>query len=384
MASETVTFPAPSAAALERSTALTLRIRAEIERLGGWIGFDRYMQMALYEPGLGYYSGGSEKIGAAGDFTTAPELGALVSQSIGVFFESAFSNFRAPVIFEIGAGTGAMALHLLRALAAHGRSDVSYRILETSADLRARQRIKLQGFSERVTWVDTLPNAPIEGLILANEVADALPVARFVKHQGAGRALGVTMTNSGFVWAIGGEDQRLSVAVNTLELELGVPLPDGYRSEICLMLSPWIATLSDAIGRGAVLLIDYGLPRREYYHAQRFDGTLICHYRHRAHGDPFLFPGLQDISAWVDFSACAAAAAGTGLAVASFTTQAQFLLATAASTSLFDLANSSPAEISAMKTLLLPGEMGERFKLLLLTRNLGACALLGRDFRNWL
>jgi SAM-dependent MidA family methyltransferase len=131
-------------------------------------------------------------------------------------------------------------------------------------------------------------------------------------------------------------------------------------------------------------LIDYGLPRREYYHAQRFDGTLICHYRHRAHGDPFLFPGLQDISAWVDFSACAAAAAATGLTVASFTTQAQFLLATAASTSLFDLANSSPAEISAMKTLLLPGEMGERFKLLLLTRNLGACALLGRDFRNWL
>jgi SAM-dependent MidA family methyltransferase len=355
-------------------------MRAEIQRLGGWIGFDRYMQMALYEPGLGYYSGGSAKIGAAGDFTTAPELGPLVPQSIAAFFVSAFTNCSAPVILEIGAGTGAMASNLLQSLAARGRSDVSYRILETSADLRARQRVKLQEFAERVTWLDGLPNMPIDGLILANEVADALPVARFVKHEGAARALGVKIENDRFAWAIGGEDQQLATAVAALELELGAPFPDGYQSEICLVLPAWIATLAEALQRGAVLLIDYGLPRREYYHAQRSDGTLICHYRHRAHGDPFLFPGLQDISAWVDFSACAAAAAAAGLIVASFTTQAQFLLASAP----LDVTNYSPAEISALTTLLLPGEMGERFKVLLLTRNLETYTLLGRDFRNWL
>jgi SAM-dependent MidA family methyltransferase len=384
MQSEAVQFPAPSAAARAQSAALAAHLRAEIERAGGWIRFDRYMQRVLYEPELGYYSGGSTKIGAAGDFTTAPELGPLLPHSIAALCDDLFAVLSEPTILELGAGTGSMAQHLLRALDARGRRDVRYLILEPSADLRVRQQRTLAALGERITWIDALPSTPIDGLILANEVADALPVVRFLKSNNAVRPIGVSVSGGGFRWQTGREDSALSGAVHTLEQRLAAPLPADYRSEICLLLPAWLRALAAALGRGAVLLTDYGLPRREYYHPQRSDGTLICHYRHRAHDDPFLFPGLQDISAWVDFSACADAAAEAGLGVSGFTTQGQFLLSTAAAPGAVDLGAYSPAELGAIKTLLLPGEMGERFKLLLLTRGAEGCGLPGRDFRDWL
>lgn len=384
MQSEAVQFPAPSAAARAQSAALAAHLRAEIERAGGWIRFDRYMQRVLYEPELGYYSGGSTKIGAAGDFTTAPELGPLLPHSIAAWCDDLFAVLSEPTILELGAGTGSMAQHLLRALDARGRRDVRYLILEPSADLRVRQQRTLAALGERITWIDALPSTPIDGLILANEVADALPVVRFLKSNNAVRPIGVSVSGGGFRWQTGREDSALSGAVHTLEQRLAAPLPADYRSEICLLLPAWLRALAAALGRGAVLLTDYGLPRREYYHPQRSDGTLICHYRHRAHDDPFLFPGLQDISAWVDFSACADAAAEAGLGVSGFTTQGQFLLSTAAAPGAVDLGAYSPAELGAIKTLLLPGEMGERFKLLLLTRGAEGCELPGRDFRDWL
>jgi SAM-dependent MidA family methyltransferase len=384
MQSEAVQFPAPSAAARAQSAALAAHLRAEIERAGGWIRFDRYMQRVLYEPELGYYSGGSTKIGAAGDFTTAPELGPLLPHSIAAWCDDLFAVLSEPTILELGAGTGSMAQHLLRALDARGRRDVRYLILEPSADLRVRQQRTLAALGERITWIDALPSTPIDGLILANEVADALPVVRFLKSNNAVRPIGVSVSGGGFRWQTGREDSALSGAVHTLEQRLAAPLPADYRSEICLLLPAWLRALAAALGRGAVLLTDYGLPRREYYHPQRSDGTLICHYRHRAHDDPFLFPGLQDISAWVDFSACADAAAEAGLGVSGFTTQGQFLLSTAAAPGAVDLGAYSPAELGAIKTLLLPGEMGERFKLLLLTRGAEGCGLPGRDFRDWL
>jgi SAM-dependent MidA family methyltransferase len=383
MQSEAVQFPAPSAAARAQSAALAAHLRAEIERAGGWIRFDRYMQRVLYEPELGYYSGGSTKIGAAGDFTTAPELGPLFPHSIAALCDDLFAVLSEPTILELGAGTGSMAQHLLRALDARGRR-VRYLILEPSADLRVRQQRTLAALGERITWIDALPSTPIDGLILANEVADALPVVRFLKSNNAVRPIGVSVSGGGFRWQTGREDSALSGAVHTLEQRLAAPLPADYRSEICLLLPAWLRALAAALGRGAVLLTDYGLPRREYYHPQRSDGTLICHYRHRAHDDPFLFPGLQDISAWVDFSACADAAAEAGLGVSGFTTQGQFLLSTAAAPGAVDLGAYSPAELGAIKTLLLPGEMGERFKLLLLTRGAEGCGLPGRDFRDWL
>jgi SAM-dependent MidA family methyltransferase len=373
-------LPAPSPAQFDRSEALAARIRDEIERLGGWMRFDRYMQMALHEPGLGYYSAAGVKLGADGDFTTAAELGTLLPRAIAAWCNTFLGELDAPVILELGAGTGALAAHLLDALAARGRDGVRYLILEPSASLRAQQEERLQAFAGRVAWLDRLPEMPIEGLILANEVADALPIVRFTKSSAGPLPLGVAAEGQGFRWQTGREDLELERAVGNLEERLPAALPEGYRTEICLMLEAWVRALANCLRCGALLLIDYGLPRRELYHVERSDGTLICHYRHRAHRDPFVWPGLQDLSAWVDFSACADAGRSAGLTVTGFTTQAQFLLETAAAGTA-EQSRDGIAERNAVKTLLLPGEMGERFKVLLMTRALARCALPGRDFR---
>jgi SAM-dependent MidA family methyltransferase len=373
-------LPTPHPAQFERSVALAARIRDEIERSGGWMRFDRYMQMALYEPGLGYYGAPSVQLGADGDFTTAAELGTLLPRAIAAWCNPLFGELDAPVILELGAGTGALAATLLEELTARGRQDLRYLILEPSASLRLQQQQRLQAFADRVAWLDRLPEMPLEGLILANEVADALPVVRFTKSARGALPIGVAVEDQGFRWQVGREDQELERAVDCLEERLPAVLPQGYRAEICLMLEAWVGALADCLSRGALLVIDYGLPRRELYHTERSDGTLICHYRHRAHGDPFIWPGLQDLSAWVDFSACADAGRSAGLTVSGFTTQAQFLLETAAAGAAED-GRGGIVERNAMKTLLLPGEMGERFKVLLMTRALARCGLPGRDFR---
>lgn len=406
----------PSREALALSQALTQRIRKRIARAGGWIRFDRYMQHVLNEPGLGYYSAGSAKFGAAGDFVTAPTLGPFLARSIATQFHGMLGSIDAPVILEIGAGDGTLAAQLLDALDALDAVDagnaadrdaafvgsaaldagaagamghsgkerrgapVQYLILEPSADLRSRQRARLARFADRVRWLERLPDRPVEGLILANEVVDALPVVRFVKRADNVAPLGVRHGGEGFEWAEGGPDAELSAAVAALEAALGEPLPEGYRSEICLVLGGWIESLAATLARGAVLLVDYGGVRREYYHPERRDGTLICHHRHQAHDDPFHLPGLQDVSTWVDFSACADAAGDAGLDVAGFTTQGLFL---AESVARFpDAASLDAQAASALKTLVLPGEMGERFRLLLLTRGIPPPGLPGRDLRS--
>ena len=360
---------------------MSVRIGAEIDRRGGFLPFDEFMRMALYEPELGYYNATSAKFGPDGDFTTAAELGDLLPRAIVAWANELFRDLERPAILELGAGSGALARHVLEAWARRGREDIAYLILEPSASLRARQQAHLEVFGDRVSWLERLPEAPLEGLIFANEVADALPVARFVRTGHGVLPLGVTATPHGFHWQVGAADAALDVAVATLEAELGAPLPPGHRAEICPTLPGWIAALGATLARGALLLIDYGLPRRELYHAERSDGTVICHYRHHAHFDPLKLVGLQDLSAWVDFSACAAAAAAVGLDVGGFTTQAHFLLATVASELPVSVARDSIAARQAAKTLLLPGEMGERFKLLLLTRGV-SWSLPGRDLRS--
>lgn len=363
---------------------LTGRVMAEIESNGGWLRFDRYMQLALYEPGLGYYSGGAVKIGQQGDFTTAPELSHLLADSLADFFQPVLADMRSPCLLEVGAGTGRLAARLLETLAASGMDAVSYLILETSADLRERQR-ELLASDSRVMWLDALPEQPIEGVVFGNEVADALPVVPFLKQAGQAVPLGVAAVDGKLTWQPGEPDPELTAAVAAVESSLGHPLPDGYRSEVCLLLPGWISALAACVVRGGLLLIDYGLAARDYYHADRRHGSLICHFRHRAHADPFAFPGLQDITAWVDFSACArAAAAAGGLRVGGFTTQGQFLMESIARRGAAALTDLSPAEQSAARTLMLPGEMGERFKLLWLTRGLSESPLPGRDFRAWL
>ena len=375
-------LPPPEPDALAISEALTTRLRKEIVSAGGWIGFDRFMELALYAPGLGYYSAGAAKIGAAGDFTTAAELGFALPDALASLFQQLLADMVAPTVLELGAGTGRLAARLITQLKDLGLTDFRYQILETSADLRARQLETLAPLVDQVDWLEELPESPIDGVIFGNEVADALPVARFVRHNGHNLPIGVAIDGDAVVVRPGPANDEIAAAVGRIEAALGFAWPEGYRSEICLLLKPWIKSLAAKLGRGALLLIDYGLSRRDYYRLDRRDGTLVCHYRHRAHGDPLFLPGLQDISAWVDFSASAEAGREAGLVLAGFTTQAQFLIETLAAGSM--QAPVSAESLSAFKTLILPGEMGENFKLQLLARDLPNASLPGRDFRAWL
>jgi SAM-dependent MidA family methyltransferase len=356
-------------------------IRAEIARAGGFLDFARYMELALYAPGLGYYSGGSVKLGPAGDFVTAPEISGIFGRALAATLGAELTANDAQVVLELGAGTGTLAAQLLDAWTLEGR-DVDYWILEPSADLCERQQRKLARFAPHVRWLDRLPATPFKGAIVANEVLDALPVSCFAKVDRTVHAVGVENGAAGFEWAERSDAPELAAAVGRLERSLGTPLADGYRTELCLALPAWLATLAASLERGSLLFVDYGLVRTEYYHVQRSGGTLVCHYRHRAHADPFLYPGLQDITAWVDFSAVADAAAAAGLTLEGFTTQAQYLTALLAGTrGSFGIDAASPREQSALKTLILPGEMGERFKVLLLRKGATGPPLPGRDFR---
>jgi SAM-dependent MidA family methyltransferase len=374
-------LPVPSDEALQLSAALVAEIRSEIERAGGWIDFARYMELALYAPGLGYYSAGSTKLGAAGDFVTAPELGRSFGLALALTLDAELAALGASDVVELGAGSGALAGQLLDTFAKLGR-DVRYRILEPSADLRQRQQRALAPFADRVEWLDRLPETPYPAVVVGNEVLDALPVVRFEIAGGEPKALGVVARGESIGWGPGRATPELTAAVRTIELGLQRALPNGYRSELCPTLPAWFSALGAMLERGSLLLADYGLTRSDYYHEQRADGTLVCHYRHRAHDDPFAYPGLQDITAWVDFSACTEAAAAAGLDVAGFTTQGHYLLSVLAALPpelAVDL--KSPREQSALKTLILPGEMGERFKVLLLRKNVAGQALPGKDFR---
>ena len=374
-------LPVPSDEALLESAALVAKIRSEIEAAGGWIDFARYMELALYAPGLGYYSAGSTKIGPAGDFVTAPELSRSFGTAVALTLDAELTALGGNDIIELGAGTGALAAQLLDPFATLGR-EVRYWILEPSADLRQRQQRALAAHAAKIAWIDRLPDKPLPAVVVANEVLDALPVSHFAIEGGEPKALGAVVEGEGFGWGEGRADAKLTVAVRKIEQALQRALPNGYRSEVCLVLPAWFAALAAALERGSLLFVDYGLTRSDYYHEQRSAGTLVCHYRHRVHDNPFVYPGLQDITAWVDFSACAEAATAAGFEVAGFTTQGQYLLSLLAALPpelAVDL--KSPREQSAMKTLILPGEMGERFKVLLLRKGVRGPELPGKDFR---
>ena len=374
--------PVPGDDARGLSAALAAKIRDEIEREGGWIDFARYMDLALYTPGLGYYSAGSTKLGPAGDFVTAPELSRSFGRAFALTVDAELTAIGARDVVELGAGSGALAAQLLDTFTKLGR-DVRYEIIEVSADLRQRQQRALAAFAGRVHWLDRLPETPFPAVVVANEVLDALPVTCFTIDDGEPKALGVVADGEGFAWRAGRAHPELTAAVRSIELALQRALPNGYRSEVCLALPAWFRALGAVLERGSLLFADYGLVRSDYYHEQRAEGTLVCHYRHRAHDDPFAYPGLQDITAWVDFSACADAASAAGFDVAGFTTQGHYLLSVLAALPP-DLAVDlrSPREQSAMKTLILPGEMGERFKVLLLRKNVSGPELPGKDFRH--
>lgn len=335
-------MPALSAEEEAHSSAVSALIRERVAAAGGWIPFDRFMELALYAPGLGYYSAGSVKLGAGGDFVTAPEVSDLFSRCVAVQCAQVLAD--GGQILELGAGTGRMAAVILESLAALGKLPAQYAILEVSADLAERQRQRLGALAreirERVVWLDGLPQRPINGVILANEVLDALPCRRFTLRGGAVRELGVVAEDepasgrsSGFVEREAAADEELASAAAALLRELPAPLPAGYTSEICLRVAPWIAGVAACLDRGLMLTFDYGLPRAHYYHPQRTAGTLRCHFKQRVHDDPYINIGVQDITAWVDFTRVAEAAVDCGLDVAGFCTQAAFLLGTGVSNS---------------------------------------------------
>lgn len=384
-------WPAPDAHARAVSAALVERIRAEIDAAGGWLDFARYMELALYAPGLGYYSAGAHKLGACGDFTTAPEVSALFSRCVARSCASGLEKIGGGDVLEVGAGSGAMAGDLLRELAAIGRMPDQYFILERSADLRERQQAHLlrtlPHLHARIRWLDAAPAQDWRGVLVANEVLDALPVTLFGWRADAAVEIGVAWGAGHFVWAERPAAPGLAARVAAWAGEFGWHA--DYRSELTPSLGPWLRTLTEHLTHGAVLFIDYGYPRREYYHPERGRGTLLCHYRHRAHADPLRLPGLQDITAHVDFTAVAEAADALGLNVGGFASQAQFLLDAGIESMLAEALSGSERQSGYLrlaaqaKTLLLPGEMGERFKAMLLTRDVEGpiAGFGGRDLR---
>jgi SAM-dependent MidA family methyltransferase len=408
-------LPPLSADEQQHSAAVAVRLREAVAAAGGWLSFEHFMELALYAPGLGYYSAGSAKIGSGGDFVTAPEISDLFSRCVASQCAQVLSATGGGIL-ELGAGTGRMAGAVLESLAAAGVLPDRYYILEVSADLAERQRARLSSLPlslrERVVWLQRLPERPFRGVILANEVLDALPCQRFVvgadgaslsdglaahepivresaAHESAARGsavhesaargsvvheLGVSLKGDSFIERAAIPDAALAGALESLLRELPQPLPSGYTSEVCLKLEPWIASVGECLERGLILLFDYGLPRSHYYHPQRVNGTLRCHFKQLAHDNPYINVGVQDITAWVDFTRVAEAGVAAGLDVTGFCTQTAFLLATGIESLVAGAVGVVEAARLAgeARRLLMPGEMGEAFKAIALTRDYDA------------
>ena len=365
--------PATHNAGDEHSARLREKVTAEIDAAGGWLSFERFMELALYAPGLGYYSGGSKKLGEGGDFTTAPEVSRLFGACVARQCAEVLQSLGAGSVMEIGAGSGRLAADLLARLESLGRLPEHYWILEVSADLRQRQREHLEQrlpqLLHRVHWLDRPTEESFDGVILANEVLDALPVARFRWHSSAIEEMGVEIRGGArgqeFMWSARPANAAMREACREL-LAAGGPWNDGYVSEYCPRLGAWTCAVTQPLRRGAVLWFDYGLPRAQYYLPERHEGTLVCHFRHRQSDDPFVNLGLQDISAWVDFTRVAEASREAGFELAGFTTQAHFLAALNIDQEMRIVAGGDENRFARLanqaRQLMMPGEMGERFK----------------------
>ncbi len=368
-----VAIPGPrlSTAAAAHSDRLVAGIAATIDAAGGWIGFDRFMNMALYEPGLGYYHGGAAKFGEDGDFVTAPEISPLFGRTLARQVAEVLDESGGDIL-ELGPGTGRLAADVLCELDRLGVAPARYDLLDLSPELRARQRARIEsaapGLADRAHWLDALPER-IHGVVIANEVFDALPVQLVAWRDDGVFERGVVRSGEGFAWddrPIG--DARLAAQVATL------PVQAPYLSEINLRAQALIVALAQRLMAGALLCIDYGFGRTEYFHPQRQRGTLMCHHRHTAHDDPFHLPGLQDITAHVDFTALADAGVGCGLQVGGYATQARFLIDLGitdllSETDAADAVRYAP-QVAQVHKLLSPAEMGELFKVLVLTRGI--------------
>ncbi|AIO34248.1 S-adenosyl-L-methionine-dependent methyltransferase family protein [Burkholderia cenocepacia] len=373
-AHELASLPAPGPDALAQSETLAAQLRDEVAAAGGWLPFSRFMERALYAPGLGYYSGGARKFGRraddGSDFVTAPELSPLFAQTLAQPVADALAASGTRRVMEFGAGTGKLAAGLLAALDAELDE---YLIVDLSGELRERQRDTIASAVPaqvaKVRWLDALPER-FDGVVVGNEVLDAMPVRLFAKADGAWRERGVAVdARQAFVF-----DDR-PVAPDALPPVLaGLDVDDGYVTETHEAALAFVRTVCTMLGRGAVLLIDYGFPAHEYYHPQRDRGTLMCHYRHHAHDDPFLYPGLQDITAHVEFTGIYEAGVATGADLLGYTSQARFLLDAGITDALAaidpsDIKQFLPAA-NAVQKLISEAEMGELFKVIAFSRGI--------------
>lgn len=371
-------LPEPSADALAASRALQEAIAGEIERHAGWISFARYMELALYAPALGYYSGGAAKLGKEGDFTTAPEITPLFGATLAHVAAGLMAQ-TAPHIMEFGAGSGKLAFDILNELARMGVTIESYAIVDLSGELRARQQETLRDFPQ-VTWLDSMP-ASFSGVVVGNEVLDAMPVNLLVKTEGGWQERGVSLAEGRLAWSDRPCEPSLVAQIPEAD-----SLPVGYVTEVHPVASGFMRSLGACFGNAAAILLDYGFPAREYYHPQRAQGTLMCHYRHHSHPDPFYLPGLQDVTAHVDFTAMARAAIDGGLDLLGYTSQAAFLIDAGIGDMLLrtppDDAMRYLPQANAMQKLISPAEMGELFKVLVVGKGVALPANFARNDRS--
>jgi len=365
-------LPIPDPTMLAHSEKLVQFIRDEMAQANGQITFARFMELALYAPGLGYYSAGLHKFGKEGDFVTAPEITPLFARCLAVQCQQVLTALGGGDILEFGAGTGVMAADLLLELEKHNCLPARYLILEVSAELRQRQQQLLQKriphLFNRIVWLDHLPYEPIKGIILANEVLDAMPVHKFRIHAGEMQEYYVKWGSNSFVWQLNQAGSVLAEQIQRLDIKA-----EYYDSEINLQIPAWMKSVGKCLDQGMVLIIDYGFPQHEYYHLDRNMGTLMCHYRQRAHIDPLILVGLQDITAHVDFTLVAESAAAENFQVAGFNSQAAFLLGCGLLKLIEDDSNDIYEQMDVSRQVHLltaPSEMGELFKTIALTKEL--------------
>jgi SAM-dependent MidA family methyltransferase len=370
-------LPEPDADERAHSAALVALIQGEIAARGP-MPFSRYMELCLYAPGLGYYSAGRTKFGAAGDFVTAPELGSLFARTLARALAPTVQSIGADADFvELGGGSGAFAIAALLEMDSLGVLPKRYRILEPSADLAQRQRARSLAelparLAERIDWIPAPPESAWSGVLFANEVVDALPATRFAILDGDVFEEHIAFEDGRFVRIDRPADASVANAVRQVEASLDAPFANGYRSEILPQLPYWIEAVTASLSTGVALFIDYGYPRREFYLPQRSDGTLVCHYRHRAHADPLHTPGLADLTAFVDFTALAEAGVGQGFEFVGYAPQGAFLLASGLPALIDEVFALGDVErmrlIAEAKRLTLPGDMGERFQAIAFAR----------------
>ena len=377
-------WPEPDSEGLAHSARVVERVRTEIEGHGGVLPFERYMALVMYEPGLGYYVSGTRQFGRKGDFVTAPELGSLYGRCVARQAAQILDQLDGGSLLEFGAGSGVLAATVLAELADRDSLPAEYLIMEVSPVLRAQQQQTLAGQIEKnqvkVRWLDSLPEFGFRGVILVNEVLDAMPIIRFRVGVEGHMTAGVVRHNGHLDWAWQ-RDTTQEGRIDRLVQQYG--LVADYTSEVNPRAAAWMQTAGRLLDAGLILVMDYSYPGAEYYHYERSEGTLMCHYQHRAHMDPFLYPGLQDLTTHVDFSAVASAGQAAGLDIAGFTSQEAFLLSTGVLELVGDASSDSvdPKLVAELKQLTLASEMGESFKTLAMVKHIGT-PLLGFSLRD--